>query len=174
MGAAVVGMHYTGIAAATFTHAGENTAPSHDLNTSILGFGIGTFTLVILGLALISAFIDRRFSAQAAQLEDSEARYTRIVANAPGMVYQMIQRADGSIATASSRTSSSKTPPSTSTLFIPKTARASSARWPGRQLRSHPVSGRAGSGCAPAGRSGSGRLPVRSSRPTATSSGTLC
>jgi PAS domain S-box-containing protein len=98
MGAAVVGMHYTGIAAATFTHTSEEAAPSHDLNTSVLGFGIGTFTLLILGLALISAFIDRRFSAQASQLEESEARYARIVANAPGMVYQMVRRPDGSMA----------------------------------------------------------------------------
>ncbi len=98
MGAAIVGMHYTGIAAATFTHAGEKAAPSYDLNGLVLGFGIGTFTLLILGLALTSAFIDRRFSAQAAQLEDSEARYARIVANAPGMVYQMVLRPDGSIA----------------------------------------------------------------------------
>jgi PAS domain S-box-containing protein len=98
MGAAVVGMHYTGMAAATFTHTGEKAAPSYDLNTSVLGFGIGSFTLLILGLALISAFIDRRFSAQAAQLAESEARYARIVANAPGMVYQMVLRPDGSIA----------------------------------------------------------------------------
>jgi two-component system, sensor histidine kinase and response regulator len=98
MGAAIVGMHYTGIAAATFTHTSESAAPSYDLNTSVLGFGIGTFTLLILGLALISAFIDRRFSAQTAQLEDSQARYARIVANAPGAVYQMVLRPDGSIA----------------------------------------------------------------------------
>ncbi|HET7273379.1 MAG TPA: PAS domain S-box protein, partial [Rubrobacter sp.] len=98
MGAAIVGMHYTGMAAATFTHTGERAVPANNLNTSILGFGIGTFTLVILGLALISAFIDRRFSAQAAQLEDSEARYARIVANAPGMVYRLVKHQDGSIA----------------------------------------------------------------------------
>ncbi len=98
MGAAIVGMHYTGMAAATFTHTSEEAAPSYDLNTSAMGFGIATFTLLILGLALISAFIDRRFSAQAAQLEESEARYARIVANAPGMVYQLILRPDGSIA----------------------------------------------------------------------------
>jgi two-component system, sensor histidine kinase and response regulator len=98
MGAAIVGMHYTGMAAATFTHASEKAAPSYDLNSSVLGFGIGTFTLLILGLALISAFIDRKFSAQTAQLEDSEARYATIVANAPGAVYQMVLRPDGSIA----------------------------------------------------------------------------
>jgi PAS domain S-box-containing protein len=98
MGAAIVGMHYTGMAAATFTHTSEKAAPSYDLNTLVLGLGIGTSTLLILGLALISAFIDSRFSAQAAQLEDSEARYARIVANAPGMVYQMVMHPDGSIA----------------------------------------------------------------------------
>jgi PAS domain S-box-containing protein len=98
MGAAIVGVHYTGIAAATFMHAGQRAVPAHDLHSSVLGFGVGTFTLVILGLALISALIDRRFSAQAAQLEDSEARYARIVANAPGMVYRLVKHQDGSIA----------------------------------------------------------------------------
>src|SRR5918997_3844952 len=98
MGAAVVGMHYTGMAAATFVHTGTRAAPSYDLNSSVLGFGIGIFTLLILGLALISAFVDRRFSAQAAQLEESEARYARIVANAPGMVYQLFLLPDGSMA----------------------------------------------------------------------------
>ena len=98
MGAAVVGMHYTGMAAATFAHTGTRAAPAYDLNTSVLGFGIGFLTLLILGLALISAFIDRRFSAQASQLEESEARYARTIANAPGMVYQMVLRPDGTIA----------------------------------------------------------------------------
>ncbi|HEX6710471.1 MAG TPA: PAS domain S-box protein [Rubrobacter sp.] len=98
MGAAIVGMHYTGIAAATFMHAGQRPVPADDLHGSALGFGVGIFTLVILGLALISALIDRRFSTQAAQLEDSEARYARIVANAPGMVYRLVKHQDGSIA----------------------------------------------------------------------------
>jgi NO-binding membrane sensor protein with MHYT domain len=71
MGAAIVGMHYTGMAAAIFTPTSTEAAPSYDLNTPILGFGIGLFTLVILGLALIGAIVDRRFSAQAVELDES-------------------------------------------------------------------------------------------------------
>ena len=75
MGAAIVGMHYTGMAAATFTAVRGEVNPSYNMNTPILGFGIGIFTLLILGLAVISAIIDRRFSEQAAELKESERRY---------------------------------------------------------------------------------------------------
>lgn len=46
---------------------------------------------------MISAIVDRRFAAQSTQLEESEARYARIVANTPGMVYQLVLRPDGSM-----------------------------------------------------------------------------
>jgi len=64
-------MHYTGMLAAIFTPTAAEAAPLYNLNTSILGFGVGLLTLVILGLALISAIVDRRFSAKAAQLDES-------------------------------------------------------------------------------------------------------
>ncbi len=40
MGAAITGMHYTGMAAATFVPTGEEATPSYDVNT--LGMGLGT------------------------------------------------------------------------------------------------------------------------------------
>ena len=76
MGAAIVGMHYTGMAAANFVETHESTAgASSGINTLALGFGIGIATLLILGLALVSSIVDRRFSVQAAKLEKNERRY---------------------------------------------------------------------------------------------------
>lgn len=87
MGAAIVGMHYTGMAAASFIPTSEEAVPSYGLNASALGFGIGTVTLLILGLTLVSAIIDRRFSAQAANLEESERRYESLFRNNPDGVF---------------------------------------------------------------------------------------
>ena len=73
MGAAIAGMHYTGMAAANFDRdGGVAAAPSSIVDAPFLGFGIGVLTLVILGLALIGAIVDRRFSSKAAELEESE------------------------------------------------------------------------------------------------------
>ena len=72
MGAAIAGMHYTGIAAANFDHTGRAAAPAPALDLPLLGFGIGALTLVILGLALIGVIVERRFSSKAAELEESE------------------------------------------------------------------------------------------------------
>ncbi len=70
MGAAIVGMHYTGMAAATFTttHAGHTMA-ALDTNTFTLAIALSVATLLILGIALLSALVDRRFSTQAATFE---------------------------------------------------------------------------------------------------------
>jgi PAS domain S-box-containing protein len=87
MGAAIVGMHSTGMAAATFTPTSSEAAPVYNLNTPALGFAIGLLTLVILGLALISAIIDRRFSAQAAELEESQRRYESLFRYNPDGVF---------------------------------------------------------------------------------------
>nr|MDQ2996364.1 PAS domain S-box protein [Chloroflexota bacterium] len=70
MGAAIVGMHYTGMAAATFTtdHAGHAMA-ALDTNTFTLAIVLSVATLLILGVTLLSALVDRRFSAQTATFE---------------------------------------------------------------------------------------------------------
>ncbi len=72
MGAAIAGMHYTGMAAANFDPAGGAAAPSSALDAPLLGFGIGALTLIILGLALVGAIVDRRFSSKAEELAESE------------------------------------------------------------------------------------------------------
>ena len=81
MGAAIPVMHYTGMAAATFTPAGAvEGGLSHALKISWLAtIGIIVVTFAVLGLALVTALLDRRFTEQALELESSEKRYRQIL-----------------------------------------------------------------------------------------------
>jgi PAS domain S-box-containing protein len=73
MGAGVAAMHYTGMAAATFTPSMMPPDLSHAVHISPLGVaGISSVTLLALGLVSISAFVDRRFAAQTSALTESE------------------------------------------------------------------------------------------------------
>jgi diguanylate cyclase (GGDEF)-like protein len=68
MGGAISGMHYTAMAAFSFMPTEElamSTSGRVDVNTSLLTAGVGVASLVILGLALLSSLVDRRFSKQA-------------------------------------------------------------------------------------------------------------
>jgi PAS domain S-box-containing protein len=82
MGAAITGMHFTGMAAARFeaiTPAGPAAAAG--LSNTYMAVGIGGTTAVLLSLALSAAFMDRRFARaqrDARIIEASEARYRRI------------------------------------------------------------------------------------------------
>ena len=84
MGAAIPVMHYTGMAAASFTPS--LLAPedlSHAVSVSSLGLtGITVVTVMVLGLVLLTSLVDRRFSVQALELESSEQRYRQIVESA--------------------------------------------------------------------------------------------
>ncbi len=79
MGAAIVGMHYTGMAAASFSPTGERigrVAPGID--HLVLGLGIGIATLMILGLALAGSVVDRKFAERRKReniLRESEERF---------------------------------------------------------------------------------------------------
>ena len=81
MGAAVPAMHYTGMAAASFTPSISGAGDlSHALNISSLGtMGIIVVTFMVLGLTILTSLIDRRFSAQALELESSEKRSRQIL-----------------------------------------------------------------------------------------------
>jgi two-component system sensor histidine kinase/response regulator len=69
MGTAICGMHYTGMAAATFTSSETEPDLSHSVIVSLLGTtGIITVTLLILGFAILSSVVDRRFHTQALEL----------------------------------------------------------------------------------------------------------
>jgi PAS domain S-box-containing protein len=76
MGAAIPVMHYTGMAAASFRFTGEMPDLSHAVSVSSLGItGITIATFMVLGLAVLTSVVDRRFSV----LEASEERLRLII-----------------------------------------------------------------------------------------------
>jgi two-component system, sensor histidine kinase and response regulator len=83
MGAAIPIMHYTGMAAAHFSPAASGYVDqSHAIGASSLTVtGITSVTLMILGLVVVTALADRRFSLQALELESSR-RHRQIVETA--------------------------------------------------------------------------------------------
>src|SRR5438445_9194727 len=73
MGAAIPVMHYTGMAAASFTPSGMPTDLSHAVSISTLGTaGIAAATFIVLGLALLTSLVDRRFAAQILELQEEK------------------------------------------------------------------------------------------------------
>jgi two-component system, sensor histidine kinase and response regulator len=81
MGAAVPTMHYTGMAAASFTPSLTASGNlSHALSITSLGTTvIIVVTFMVLGLTVLTSLIDRRFSAQALELESSEKMSRQIL-----------------------------------------------------------------------------------------------
>ena len=72
MGAAIPVMHYTGMAAASFTPSSMPADLSHAVSISTLGTaGIVGVTFIVLGLALLTSWVDRRFAER--NLQRSEA-----------------------------------------------------------------------------------------------------
>jgi PAS domain S-box-containing protein len=73
MGAAIPVMHYTGMAAASFTPSGIPADLSHAVSISALGTaGIAAATFIVLGLALLTSSVDRRFAAEALELQEEK------------------------------------------------------------------------------------------------------
>jgi PAS domain S-box-containing protein len=73
MGAAIPVMHYTGMAAASFTPSAMPADLSHAVSISTLGIaGIAAVTFVVLGLALLTSWVDRRFAAQTLELQEEK------------------------------------------------------------------------------------------------------
>ena len=86
MGAAIPVMHYTGMAAAGFTLTGEAPDLSHAVGVSSLGItGITIVTFMVLGLAVLTSVVDRRFSV----LESSEEQLRLIFNTALDAVITM-------------------------------------------------------------------------------------
>ncbi|HMF75575.1 MAG TPA: response regulator [Bryobacteraceae bacterium] len=80
MGAAIPLMHYTGMAAVTYTRMDSAPDLTHSMAITDVGIaGIILFTLLILTLTIVTSLIDRRFSAQSFELRLSEERYRQIV-----------------------------------------------------------------------------------------------
>jgi len=73
MGAAIPVMHYTGMAAASFTPSGMPMNLSRAVSISALGTaGIAAVTFIVLGLALLTSWMDRRFASQTLELQEEK------------------------------------------------------------------------------------------------------
>jgi PAS domain S-box-containing protein len=73
MGAAIPIMHYTGMAAASFTPSGAPADLSHAVSISALGIaGIVAVTFIVLGLALLTSWMDRRSVAKTLELQEEK------------------------------------------------------------------------------------------------------
>jgi len=73
MGVAIPVMHYTGMAAASFTPSSMPADLSRAVSISTLGTaGIAAVTFVVLGLALLTSSVDRRFAAQTLELQEEK------------------------------------------------------------------------------------------------------
>lgn len=77
MGFAIVGMHYTGMAAANFPSNSICLAASGDMNTHWLALLIVVMTLAILAIALITSVLDARMEARTSVLASSLAEANR-------------------------------------------------------------------------------------------------
>src|SRR5258708_3505142 len=73
MGGAIPVMHYTGMAAASFTPSGMPTDLSHAVSISTLSTGgIASLTFIVLGLALMTSWVDRRFAIQTLEVQEEK------------------------------------------------------------------------------------------------------
>ena len=73
MGVGIPVMHYTGMAAASFTLSGTPADMSHAVSISTLGTaGIAAVTFIVLGLALLTSSVDRRFAARTLELQEEK------------------------------------------------------------------------------------------------------
>jgi PAS domain S-box-containing protein len=102
MGAAVCGMHYTGMRAATFhgfAAAGRESAL--DLPSSMLATAIAAITFFILFLALLAAIFDRRMALQAERdavaLRQSERRFRAYFDHLPERLFVLDVCPDGAL-----------------------------------------------------------------------------
>ncbi|HZG16109.1 MAG TPA: EAL domain-containing protein [Candidatus Bathyarchaeia archaeon] len=82
MGVAVVGMHYTGMWATTFTpHEGALFTSEKRMNAELLAYAVGILTCFILGIAIYRAIIDRRILEFSKKAKDSEQRFDSLFHN---------------------------------------------------------------------------------------------
>jgi len=73
MGVAIPVMHYTGMAAASFTPSAMSANLSRAVSISALGTaGIAAVTFIVLGLALLTSWMDRRFAIRTLELQEEK------------------------------------------------------------------------------------------------------
>jgi PAS domain S-box-containing protein len=79
LAAAISGMHYTGMASASFIPIQVKTGTPQETQTSFtwLAMGIGIATLIILCFTLLTSFVDRQIVTQAMLLKQQQAEAER-------------------------------------------------------------------------------------------------
>jgi PAS domain S-box-containing protein len=89
MGLAIPVMHYTGMAAASFRYSSGPVNLTNSLEISSIGTAsIGGVAFLVLFLAIMTSLVDRRFSAQALQLQQSEQQYRELVDSAQVILWR--------------------------------------------------------------------------------------
>jgi two-component system sensor histidine kinase/response regulator len=89
MGIAIPTMHYTGMAAVVFVPLTLVPDFRNSLAISSLGVaGVAGVTTIVLAIAILTSLIDRRFSAQAAELDRSEQRMRELVEAAQVIIWR--------------------------------------------------------------------------------------
>ncbi|HEY4161575.1 MAG TPA: MHYT domain-containing protein [Dongiaceae bacterium] len=90
MGAAIAGMHFTGMGAASFALCLTNDPTSAGIDAQLLAVAIAGATFVILSLGLSSALFDqrmaRRATVDAEKLMRNERRYRSLVSNSSDII----------------------------------------------------------------------------------------
>ena len=74
MGAAICGMHYTGMAATIFTPADGPPVAASSISAYGLAMGIGGTTIAIFALGIMAAIVDRRFTGHLRRELDERVR----------------------------------------------------------------------------------------------------
>lgn len=88
MGLAIPAMHYTGMAAVSFTATDVTPDLSHSVDISSLATAaILVVAFIILGVAVITSLVDRRLSAQQSILDDERTRLRTLIDNIPDFMY---------------------------------------------------------------------------------------
>ncbi|MBC7840156.1 MAG: PAS domain-containing protein, partial [Nitrospiraceae bacterium] len=89
MGLAISAMHYTGMAATSFTSADIAVEHAATVEVSSLGAGtVGLITLITLGCGVLVSLLNRRWMIQASALEHSEHRYRHLVDSVKVIMWQ--------------------------------------------------------------------------------------
>lgn len=93
MGGAISGMHYTGMAAAIFSHSDQMMKhPDSMMNNMVLAYLLGGVTLFLLGVVVITTMVDKRLVKQRARLNESERRYQSLFENNPDAIFTVDRR----------------------------------------------------------------------------------
>jgi len=88
MGVAIPVMHYTGMAAVTFVPMDHLVELRHSVEITSLGIvGIGGATFMVLFLAILTSFVDRRFSVQSVELKRERDLLRMLLDNIPDYIY---------------------------------------------------------------------------------------